>query len=49
MKNIYLTKAQELNLKYAGLDLGDETGAKYRFFSRSQQIMERTKRKKLST
>lgn len=28
MKNIYLTKAQELNLKYAGLDLGDETEKK---------------------
>lgn len=28
MKNIYLTKVQELNLKYAGLDLGDETEKK---------------------
>ena len=25
---MYLTKAQELNLKYAGLDLGDETEKK---------------------
>lgn len=32
MKNIYLTKAQELNLKYAGLDLGDETEEFEKFF-----------------
>lgn len=25
---MYLTKAQKLNLKYAGLDLGDETEKK---------------------